>query len=71
MRIVKISSEHEAKDGRFGELKQLLVECDYRPGMIDSALSKARAESRKQSNLPNLPNGQTQFFLLLAGFGQQ
>ena len=29
-----------------------------------------RAESRKQSNLPNFLNGQTNFFLLLARFSQ-
>ena len=28
------------------------------------------AESRKHSNIPNLQNGQTRFFLLIAGLGR-
>ena len=31
------------------ELKQLLVEGDYRPGMIDAAISKARAVPRAKA----------------------
>ena len=31
------------------ELKQLLVERDYRPGMIDAAISKARAVPRAKA----------------------
>ena len=42
MRFVQICSEPESREGRFVELKQLLVEPDYRPGMIDAAISKAR-----------------------------
>jgi hypothetical protein len=33
----------EAREGRFVELKQLLVELDCRLGMIDEAIFKARA----------------------------
>ena len=49
MRIVRICSEPEAREGRFVELKQLLVERDYRPGMIDAAISKARAVPRAKA----------------------
>ena len=49
MRIVRICSEPEAIEGRFVELKQLLMERDYRPGMIDAAISKARAVPREKA----------------------
>ena len=49
MRIVRICSEPEAREGRFEELKLLLMERDYRPGMIDAAISKARAVPREKA----------------------
>lgn len=46
MRIVRICSEVDARENRFGELKELLIAREYRPGMIHSAISKARAIPR-------------------------
>ena len=46
MRIVRICSEVDARENGFGELKELLIAKEYRPGMIHSAISKARAIPR-------------------------
>ena len=39
----------EPRDKQMLELKEMLLERDYRSGMIDSAIQKARAIPRKQA----------------------
>ena len=41
LRIVRICSETEARDQRLSELKNLLLDREYRPGVINSAIDKA------------------------------
>lgn len=49
MRINRICMKPETRDKRLQELKEILLERDYRSGMIDSAVQRARAIPRKQS----------------------
>ena len=49
MRINRICTEPESRELRFSELKELLLARDYRPGMIDAAISRARAMPRAQA----------------------
>ena len=49
MRIVRICSEPDTRDRRLSELKQLLLDRKYSPGLIDSAIRKARAVPRCQA----------------------
>ena len=42
MRIVRICSIPESRDLRLSELKQMFLEINYRPKIIDDAISKAR-----------------------------
>ena len=46
MRIVRICTKPETRDNRLKELKQMLIEREYRPGIIDAAIQKARAVPR-------------------------
>ena len=49
MRINRICSEIESREVRFAELKQLLLDREYRPGMIDAAIDRARAIPRAKA----------------------
>ena len=49
LRIVRICSEVEARDQRLGELRQLLLDRDYRPGIVDAAITKAKAIPRDEA----------------------
>ena len=46
MRIVRICTKPETRDKRLQELKEMLIDREYRPGMIDAAIQKARAVPR-------------------------
>ena len=46
LRINRICTKPADREKRFSELKNLLLERQYRPGMIDSAINRARAVSR-------------------------
>ena len=43
LRINRICPEPEARDRRFAELKTLLLSREYRPGVINSAIERAKA----------------------------
>ena len=49
LRIIRICSENKNRDERLGELKQLLLDREYREGMIDAAINKARSISREKA----------------------
>ena len=49
LRIVRICTEVDQREQRFDELKQFLIEREYKQGMIDSAISKARSIPRKEA----------------------
>jgi hypothetical protein len=49
LRIVRICSDPESRETRFNELKQMLLAREYRPGMIEAAIIKARAVPRKKA----------------------
>ena len=49
LRIIRICSENKTRDERLGELKQLLLDREYREGMIDAAINKARSISREKA----------------------
>ena len=49
MRIVRVCSEPEQRDLRFQEMKEMLLEREYPPGIIDAAIVKARAIPRDQA----------------------
>ena len=49
LRIVRICSTLEMTDKRLTELKDLLMERDYKPDIIDAALNKARAIPRSRA----------------------
>ena len=50
MRINKICSEQPAREARFQELKEMLLARDYPEGLINSAISKARAIPRDKAH---------------------
>ena len=45
-RIVRIFIEVEDREKIFGEIKEFLSQREYKKGMVDTAISKARAEPR-------------------------
>ena len=45
LKIIRIFSEPEARDLRLSELKTLLLAREYRPGVINSAIKRAKGES--------------------------
>ena len=49
LRIIRICSEPEARDLRLAELKTLLLARDYRPGVINSAIERAKAIPREKA----------------------
>ena len=49
MRINRVCSEPEQRDSRFQEMKEMLLNRDYLPGVIDGAITKARAIPRDQA----------------------
>ena len=49
LRIIRICSEPEARDLRLSELKTLLLARDYRPGVINSAIERAKAIPREKA----------------------
>ena len=49
MRINRICTLPESREQRFSELKELLIAREYRNGMVDNAIAKARAISRKEA----------------------
>ena len=49
MRITRICTKSETRDKRHQELKEMLLEREYRSGMIDSAIQRAKAIPRKQA----------------------
>ena len=49
LRIVRICTEEDQREQRFDELKQFLIDREYKPSMIDSAITKARSIPRKEA----------------------
>ena len=49
LRIVRICSEPETLNMRLGELKEMLLGRDYRPGVINSAIERAKLIPRKKA----------------------
>ena len=49
LRITRICSETETRDLRHSELRELLLEREYKPKVIDSAIEKARQIPRKEA----------------------
>ena len=49
MRINRVCSETENRDLRLQEMKEMLLERDYTPGIIDAAISRTKAISRDQA----------------------
>ena len=49
MRMVRVCTEPETRDMRLQEMKQFLLEREYRPGMVDAAISRARAIPRAKA----------------------
>ena len=49
LRITRICSEEETRDLRHSELRELLLERDYKPKIIDSAIMKAKQITRKEA----------------------
>ena len=49
LRIIRICSENESRDLRLKELKSMLIEREYTPGIINSAISRAKAIPREKA----------------------
>ena len=49
LRIVRICSESESRDQRLGELKQMLLDRDYKAKIVDAAIEKARNIPRSEA----------------------
>ena len=49
LRIVRICSLPEDRDKRLAELKSMLLERDYKPGIIDAAIEKAKSIPRSEA----------------------
>ena len=49
LRIVRICSLTEDRDRRLAELKNMLLDRDYRPGIIDAAIDKAKSIPRSEA----------------------
>ena len=49
LRINRVCSEEETREQRFKELKQMLLDREYTPGVINAAIDKARAIPRHKA----------------------
>ena len=49
LRIVRICSEQESRDQRLAELKEMLLDRDYKPRTIDAAINKAKNITREEA----------------------
>ena len=49
MRINRVCSEESTREHRWKELKEMLLDREYTPGIIDSAIARARAIPRQQA----------------------
>ena len=49
LRIVRICSREEDREKRFGELRQMLLDRDYKPNIINSSIEKARNIPREKA----------------------
>ena len=49
LRIVRICSEPETRDIRLAELRELLLQRDYKPSIIDGNIDKAKRISRTEA----------------------
>ena len=49
LRITRICSKPETRDLRHSELRELLLERDYKPKIVDSAIMKAKQIPRKEA----------------------
>ena len=49
LRITRICSEPETRDLRHSELRELLLERDYKPKIVDAAIMKAKLIPRKEA----------------------
>ena len=49
LRIVRVCSEPDTRDQRLLEMRELLLDRSYRPGMVDAAISRARAIPRTKA----------------------
>ena len=58
IRINRICSEEHNREIRFQELKEMLIEREYTPGIIDAAIAKARATPRAMA-LGRVPRHET------------
>ena len=58
VRIVRIWSLQSDRDKRLTELRNMLIERDYKPGIIDAAIEKARSIDRKDA-LKKVENNNT------------
>ena len=48
-RIIRVCSEISERDERLQELKEMLIERKYTPGIIDAAIARAKAVPREQA----------------------
>ena len=48
-RITRICTEPDTREMRFNELKEMLLDRDYKEGMIDAAISRARSIPRAEA----------------------
>ena len=49
MRVTQICTKTETRENQHEDLKEMLLERDYRPGMINSAIQRAQKIPRKQA----------------------
>ena len=49
LRITRICTEPDTRDKRYDELKQMLLDRNYRSGMVDSAIERARSIPRMEA----------------------
>jgi hypothetical protein len=49
MRINRVCAEETDRDRRFKELKEMLLDREYSPGIVDAAIAKARAIPRQRA----------------------
>ena len=49
MRINRVYMDENTREMRFKELKQMLLDREYSPGIIDSAIAKAKAIPRQEA----------------------
>ena len=49
LRIVRICSETKSRDNRLDELNEVLLPCNYKPGLIRAAIEKAKLIPRNKA----------------------